>query len=89
MWNVRNALDAEGFGEVKIVASGGFDAPRIFAFEEDGVPVDAYGVGSALLDGRFDFTADIVQVNGKARVESGARGAPQPTDGASEVMAGV
>jgi nicotinate phosphoribosyltransferase len=71
VWNVRNALDAEGFGEVKIVASGGFDAPRIFAFEEDGVPVDAYGVGSALLDGRFDFTADIVQVNGKAESKAG------------------
>src|SRR5262249_12002341 len=38
VWNVRNALDAEGFGDVKIVASGGFDANRIIAFEEDGVP---------------------------------------------------
>ena len=56
---------------MKIVASGGFDAPRIFAFEEDGVPVDAYGVGSALLDGRFDFTADVVQVNGKAESKAG------------------
>jgi nicotinate phosphoribosyltransferase len=71
VWNVRNALDAEGFGDVKIVVSGGFDAARIFAFEEDGVPVDAYGVGAALFDGRFDFTADIVQVNGKAESKAG------------------
>jgi nicotinate phosphoribosyltransferase len=29
------------------------------------VPVDAYGVGSSLFQGRFDFTADVVRVNGK------------------------
>jgi len=44
---------------------------RILAFEEDGVPVDAYGVGAALFDGRFDFTADIVQVNGKPQAKAG------------------
>ena len=71
VWNVRNALDAEGFGDVKIVVSGGFDVARILAFEEEGVPVDAYGVGAALFDGRFDFTADIVQVNGKPQSKAG------------------
>jgi nicotinate phosphoribosyltransferase len=71
VWNVRNALDAEGFGDVKIIVSGGFDLARIAAFEEDGVPVDAYGVGAALLDGRFDFTADIVHVNGRAEAKAG------------------
>jgi nicotinate phosphoribosyltransferase len=35
------------------------------------VPVDAYGVGAALFDGRFDFTADIVQVNGKSQAKAG------------------
>jgi nicotinate phosphoribosyltransferase len=78
VWNVRNALDAEGFGEVKIVASGGFDVPRIVAFEEDGVPVDAYGVGSALFDGRFDFTADIVEVNGRPQAKAGRCLRPNP-----------
>jgi nicotinate phosphoribosyltransferase len=73
VWNVRNALDAEGFGDVKIVVSGGFDEERIRAFEEDGVPVDAYGVGAALYDGRYDFTADIVQVNGKPQAKAGRR----------------
>jgi len=71
VWNVRNALDAEGFGDVKIVVSGGFDVDRIVAFEEDGVPVDAYGVGAALFDGRFDYTADVVQVNGKLQAKAG------------------
>ena len=89
VWNVRNALDAEGFGEVKIVASGGFDAPRIFAFEEDGVPVDAYGVGSALFDGRFDFTADVVQVNGKAESKAGRTLRAEPEDGAGQVAPSV
>jgi nicotinate phosphoribosyltransferase len=71
VWNVRNALDAEGFGDVKIVVSGGFDAERIRGFEEDGVPVDVYGVGAALYDGRYDFTADIVMVDGKAQAKAG------------------
>ena len=73
VWNVRNALDAEGFGEVKLIVSGGFDIARITDFEEDGVPVDAYGVGAALFDGRFDFTADIVQVNGKPQSKAGRK----------------
>src|SRR5205823_14525640 len=71
VWNVRDALDAEGFGDVKIVVSGGFDAERIHDFEEDGVPVDAYGVGAALYEGRYDFTADIVQVEGKPESKVG------------------
>jgi nicotinate phosphoribosyltransferase len=73
VWNVRNALDAEGFGDVKIIVSGGFDQARITAFEEDGVPVDAYGVGAALFDGRWDFTADIVLVDDKPQSKAGRR----------------
>jgi nicotinate phosphoribosyltransferase len=71
VWNVRQALDAEGFGDVKIVASGGFDVERIRQFEEEGVPVDVYGVGAALYEGSFDFTADIVMVDGKAQAKAG------------------
>ena len=71
VWAVRNALDAEGFGDVKIVVSGGFDVPRIRAFEEDGVPVDAYGVGASIFDGRWDFTADVVRLNGKPEAKAG------------------
>ena len=71
VWNVRNVLDAEGFGEVKIVASGGFDVQRIRAFEEEGVPVDAYGVGASIQDGRWDFTADVVRLNGAAQAKAG------------------
>jgi nicotinate phosphoribosyltransferase len=62
----RAALDDRGFAEVKIVASGGFTADRIRAFEEAGVRVDAYGVGSSLLRGANDFTADVVRPVAKA-----------------------
>ena len=71
VWNVRNALDSEGFGHVKIVVSGGFTAEKIGFFEEQLVPVDAYGVGSSLFAGRFDFTADIVLVEGKPEAKVG------------------
>jgi len=62
--NVRDALDAEGFTYVKIVASGGFNPARIGAFERERVPVDAYAVGSAFFDGNgtYDYTADIVAI---------------------------
>ena len=63
--NVREALDADGFERVKIVVSGGFDAEKIAAFEEAGVPADAYGVGSSLIRGANDFTADVVMVDGR------------------------
>jgi len=64
---LREALDASGYRHVRIVASGGFDAEKIRRFEELNVPVDVYGVGSALVHGTtFDHTADIVRVGGRA-----------------------
>lgn len=71
VWNVRNALDAEGFGDVRIVVSGGFDVDRVQEFEDEGAPVDAYGIGSAAYRGTFDFTADVVQVGGKPQARAG------------------
>ena len=70
---VRDALDRDGFERVKIVASGGFDAERIRAFEERGVPVDSYGVGSALIRGENDYTADIVMTDGRPSAKAGRR----------------
>jgi nicotinate phosphoribosyltransferase len=69
--NVRAALDHEGFGHVRITVSGGFDADKIRRFESEAVPVDSYGVGSALFRGQFDFTADIVEVDGRAVSKQG------------------
>lgn len=73
VWNVRNALDAEGFGDVQIVVSGGFDAARVQEFEDEGAPVDAYGIGAAAYRGTFDFTADIVTVGGRAQARAGRK----------------
>ena len=76
--NVRSALDEAGFQSVRIVASGGFTVDRIREFEGGGIPVDAYGVGSSLIRGDNDFTADIVRVNGKPRAKAGRRYMPNP-----------
>jgi len=76
--NVRAALDGEGFEAVKIVVSGGFTVDKIRAFELAGVPADVYGVGSSLLRGSFDFTADIVRVEGKPVAKVGRRERPNP-----------
>jgi nicotinate phosphoribosyltransferase len=73
---VRDALDRDGFEHVRIVASGGFTAERIDAFESTGVPVDAYGVGSSLIRGENDFTADVVMTDGRPSAKVGRRYRP-------------
>jgi nicotinate phosphoribosyltransferase len=75
---VRQALDAAGHGHVRIVASGGFDAHKIRSFESVGAPVDAYGVGSSLIRGANDFTADVVLVEGKPIAKAGRSYRPNP-----------
>ncbi|MDQ2951344.1 MAG: quinolinate phosphoribosyl transferase [Chloroflexota bacterium] len=74
---LRHALDDAGYAHVRIVASGGFDAPKIRRFEELAVPVDVYGVGSALVTGSgFEHTADIVRVGGRDLAKTGRRYIP-------------
>ncbi|HEX3242879.1 MAG TPA: quinolinate phosphoribosyl transferase [Solirubrobacterales bacterium] len=75
---VRSALDDAGHGRVRIVASGGFDAEKIERFEKRGAPVDSYGVGSALLRGEFDFTADVVELDGRPGGKVGRELRPNP-----------
>jgi nicotinate phosphoribosyltransferase len=76
-WNVRNALDAEGFGEVKIVVSGGLNAalcPSLRGREGSGGRV--CGGRRSCATASFDFTADVVMVDGKPQAkidESSAR----------------
>ena len=71
VWKVREALDASGHERVRIVVSGGFTVDKIEQFERAGVPVDAYGVGSSLIRGSNDFTADIVMTDGKPSAKVG------------------
>lgn len=77
---VREALDAEGFGYVGIMVSGGFTPRKIRRFAGLGLPIAAYGVGSSILghgseeDGivtSFDFTADVVEVDGRPEAKVG------------------
>jgi len=76
--NVRAGLDRAGFNHVKIVVSGGFTVEKIREFEERGVPVDAYGVGSSLFEGRYDFTADVVLLEGRPCAKTGREYRPNP-----------
>jgi nicotinate phosphoribosyltransferase len=75
---VRAALDDAGYRHVRIVVSGGFDAAKITRFEAEGTPVDAYGVGSSLLRGQNDFTADVVRVDGRPVAKVGREEHPNP-----------
>jgi nicotinate phosphoribosyltransferase len=75
---VRDALDRDGFERVKIVVSGGFTVEKISEFEERGVPVDSYGVGSSLIRGSNDFTADVVLTDGRPSAKAGRRFRPNP-----------
>ena len=78
---LRAALDRNGYPHVKIVASGGFDAAKIRRFEAAGVPVDVYGVGAELLHAggaAYDYTADIVRVEGRPLAKVGRAYAENP-----------
>ncbi len=71
VWQVRRGLDRAGFDYVKIVAAGDVNPDKIRAFEEEGVPVDAYAVGQCLLRGDFSYFADVVEVGGVPCVRAG------------------
>jgi nicotinate phosphoribosyltransferase len=75
---VREALDAHGYRHVRIVVSGGFTIERIREFEQRGAAVDVYGLGSALLRGSNDFTADVVAVEGRPCAKVGRALRPNP-----------
>lgn len=70
---VRQALDNNGFKRVKIIVSGGFNPEKIKHFETTKTPVDIYAVGSNILSGQIDFTADAVRLNGKSLAKTGRK----------------
>lgn len=78
VFNVRQALDKEGFNHVKIMVSGGFNPKTIEAFEESKTPVDIYAVGSSFYENNISFTADIVLVDGKPCAKAGRKYNPNP-----------
>ncbi len=69
---VRARLDQAGFPGVKIVVSGGIDLERIRLFKETHVPVDVYGVGSAISAAPpIDFTGDLKEIDGRPIAKRG------------------
>jgi nicotinate phosphoribosyltransferase len=63
---VREALDAAGARQAKIIISGGLTLERIAAFKAAGSPVDTFAVGSSISGSRpIDFTADIHAIDGQ------------------------
>ncbi len=76
---LRKTLDENKFEHIKIIVSGGFNQQKIAGFEKEKAPVDIYAVGSAMLEGKNDFTADIVEVAGKPIAKVGRK--LQPIEG--------
>ncbi len=75
---VRATLNENGFRWVKIIVRGGFTADKVKQFVKDEVPFDMVGVGSSLFQGRTDFTAGIVEVDGRPWSKVGRGLRPDP-----------
>ena len=73
IWALREALNAEGFDRVKIVASSGFGPAKCKIMAEANAPIDVVGTGSYLPDRWSETyaTADIVEYDGQPRVKVG------------------
>ena len=73
LWTLREALDAEGFDKVKIVASSGFGPAKCRVMAVAQAPIDVVGTGSYLPEvwPETYATADIVAYNGEPRVKVG------------------
>ena len=84
---VRAWLDLEGFKEVKIVVSGGFNPERIRHFISQRAPVDIFAVGSYISDAQpIDFTADLHEVEGKPIAKRGRMPGITPNPRLKRVM---
>lgn len=68
---VRGILDQEGFKDVKILVSGGVDEYDIEKWVSEGVPIDAFGVGTKLLTSAdapyLDMAYKLVEYEGKPK----------------------
>jgi nicotinate phosphoribosyltransferase len=68
---VRRILDQEGFKDVKILVSGGVDEYDIERWISEGVPIDAFGVGTKLLTSAdapyLDIAYKLVEYEGKPK----------------------
>ena len=74
---LRKELDKNGFNYIKIVVSSSFTLEKIKQWVKEKVPVDTYGVGSALVkNDTVGFTGDLVMLDGKPQAKVGRRNIP-------------
>ncbi|PJK28930.1 nicotinate phosphoribosyltransferase [Minwuia thermotolerans] len=73
IYHLRERLDAEGFQQVKIVASSGFGPEKCRIMGSVGAPIDVVGTGSYLPERWSETyaTADVIEYGGKSRVKVG------------------
>jgi nicotinate phosphoribosyltransferase len=73
IWDVRRALDENGFPRVRIVASSGFVPAKCRMMAVAEAPIDVIGTGSYLPEiwSETYATADIVAYDGKPMVKAG------------------
>ena len=77
----REQLDAAGLHDVDIIASGDLEASSIATLEDAGAPIDAYGVGTAMVTARSDPTFSgvykVAEVDGRPTLK--LSGSPEKT----------
>jgi nicotinate phosphoribosyltransferase len=73
VWHMRDALDAAGFGRVRIVGSSGFGVEKCKVMADAQAPLDIVGTGSFIPEAWSETyaTADIVEYDGQPRVKVG------------------
>lgn len=69
---LRKELDNHNFKYIKIIVSSGFNYKKIKEWLKLNIPVDIYGVGSALIfENKIDFTGDLVEIDGIKEAKRG------------------
>jgi len=73
IFHMRETLDADGFQNVRIVASSGFGPEKCRVMGSINVPIDVVGTGSYLPERWTETyaTADVIEYDGEARVKVG------------------
>ncbi len=73
IWRMREALDADGFRHVRIVASSGFGVDKCRVMADAKAPIDVVGTGSFIPDAWHETyaTADIIEYDGAPMVKLG------------------
>ena len=84
----RKLLDAAGFPDVRILASGGLDERKIGDLLEAGAPIDAFGVGTDLVVSKdrpaLDIAYKLVAYDGEPRAKYSEEKATLP--GAKQIF---